>query len=104
MRNGKIRRRIDSPAGCSLFPLPTHGTLSHKFTDEATSMFARAGNDGGDDPYNFDIADDFGGGGKKKSGGKSKLAGKSSLNKTTVGARPSTSSLISQVSSMWRDV
>ena len=59
-------------------------------------MFARAGNDGGDDPYNFDLADGFGGGGKKKS--KSKLAGKSSLNKT-VGARPSTSSLLSQVSS-----
>lgn len=104
MRNGKILRKVDSPAVASLPEFYPHAhTLSHKCINEAASMFARAGNDGGDDPYNFDIADDFGGGGKKKSEGKSKLAGKSSLNKT-VGARPSTSSLISQVGSMWRDV
>lgn len=58
-------------------------------------MFARTANDGGDDPYNFDIVDGYGGGGSKKSK-KSKLGGKASLNKT-VGASPSTSSLIPQV-------
>lgn len=59
-------------------------------------MFARAGNDGGDDPYNFDIVGGYGGGGSKKSK-KSKLGGRASLNKT-VGASPSTSSLIPQAS------
>lgn len=58
-------------------------------------MFARAGNDGSDDPYNFDIVGGYGGGSKKKSK-KSKLGGKASLNKT-VGASPSTSSLVPQV-------
>lgn len=57
-------------------------------------MFARAGNDGGDDPYNFDIVGGYGGGSKKSK--TSKLGGKASLNKT-VGASPSTSSLIQQV-------
>lgn len=54
-------------------------------------MFAREGNDVGDDPYNFDIIGGYGGGSKKKSK-KSKLGGKASLNKT-VGAIPSTSSI-----------
>lgn len=60
-------------------------------------MFARSGGGGDDDPYNFDIADGFGGGGSKKKTKKSKL-GKLSLNKTTVvGASPSGSSLTPQV-------
>ena len=62
-------------------------------------MFARAGNDAGDDAYNFDIVGGYGGASKKKSK-KSKLGlggGKACLNKT-VGASPSTSSLIPQVS------
>lgn len=58
-------------------------------------MFASGGDGGGDDPYNFDIADGFGGGGSKKKSKQSKF-GKSSLNKT-VGASPSASSLIPQV-------
>lgn len=58
-------------------------------------MFARAGNDGGDDPYNFDIVGGYGGGSKKSK--KSRLGGKASLNKT-VGASPSTSSLVPEVS------
>ncbi|CAM9553422.1 unnamed protein product [Ectocarpus sp. 8 AP-2014] len=57
-------------------------------------MFARSGGGGDDDPYNFDIADGFGGGGSKKKTKKSKL-GKLSLNKT-VGASPSVSSLTPQ--------
>lgn len=63
-------------------------------------MFARGGDGGGDDPYNFDIADGFGGGVSKKKGKQSKL-GKSSLNKT-VGASPSASSLIPQVGTIQR--
>ncbi|CAN0398368.1 unnamed protein product [Ectocarpus sp. 12 AP-2014] len=57
-------------------------------------MFARSGGGGDDDPYNFNIADGFGGGGSKKKTKKSKL-GKLSLNKT-VGASPSVSSLTPQ--------
>ncbi|CAM9827740.1 unnamed protein product, partial [Ectocarpus sp. 6 AP-2014] len=56
--------------------------------------FARSGGGGDDDPYNFDIADGFSGGGSKKKTKKSKL-GKLSLNKT-VGASPSVSSLTPQ--------
>lgn len=58
-------------------------------------MFASGGDGGGDDPYNFDIADGFGGSGSKKKSKQSKF-GKASLNKT-LGASPSTSSLKPQV-------
>ncbi|CAM9159399.1 unnamed protein product, partial [Scytosiphon promiscuus] len=55
-------------------------------------MFAQSGGGGGDDPYNFEIADGFGGGASKRNSKKSKL-GKSFLHKTTgasVGASPLT--------------
>jgi len=107
----EISDKVDSPAAEGATKPAAFVVLNRicavrrkKHTDEFTPMFARAGNDGGDDPYNFDIAGGFRGGGKKKNdGGKSKFAEKASLNKT-VGARPSTSSLISQVGSMWHDV
>lgn len=77
-------------------------------------MFARDGGEGNDDPYNFDIADRYGGSGDSKRGkarkaGGSKLSGgrshqsklkKSVLNKT-VGSIPSSTSVKAKVSG-WR--
>lgn len=76
-------------------------------------MFAQDGGEGNDDPYNFDIADRYGGGGSKKGNarkaGGSKLSGgkshqsrlkKSVLNKT-VGSVPSSTPVKAQVGG-WR--
>ncbi|CAN0064421.1 unnamed protein product, partial [Hapterophycus canaliculatus] len=61
-------------------------------------MFAHSGGGGSDDPYNFDIADGFGGGVSKRNSTKSKL-GKSSLQKTPVVSVGASSALTPQDSS-----
>lgn len=78
---------------------------------EPSTMFARDGGEGNDDPYNFDIADRYGGTGDskrgkaRKAGGSSKLIGRrshqsrlktSALNKT-VGSIPSSASVKEKV-------